>query len=167
MMTVSSLKSVHTAKRAGEIVSLQYIRALAALGVVFYHAEIQVNDVFAKGDYHLALTGRFGVDLFFILSGYVMWLSAGKKDITPRRFMAKRLARIVPLYWLVTIIAAVVAILTPTLLRSTVFDVPTLITSILFIPWPNPAAAVAGGETLVRALARTGGCEPAGEGQRR
>ena len=138
-----------TPRRETEIVSLQYVRAFAALAVVFFHAEIQVNDVFSLGRYELPLTGRFGVDLFFVLSGFVMWISSGKKAIRPGQFMARRIARIVPLYWMVTLAAAFVSLAIPTLLRSTVFDVPTIFTSLLFVPWPNPAVPPQLTENLV------------------
>lgn len=82
------------------------LRGLAAWLVVFYHmrgaitglVSQPVTDVFAKG--YLA------VDLFFMLSGFVMWLNYGEKLrnggwAAARQFWWKRVARIWPLHLLV------------------------------------------------------------------
>jgi len=73
------------------IVSIQYLRALAALAVVAYHAN---RNVFA---------GQAGVDIFFVISGYIMWMIA-RSEPTILNFISARVTRIVPLYWLATII---------------------------------------------------------------
>jgi len=73
------------------IVSIQYLRALAALAVVAYHANGRV------------FTGQAGVDIFFVISGYIMWMIA-RSEPTILNFISARVTRIVPLYWLATII---------------------------------------------------------------
>jgi exopolysaccharide production protein ExoZ len=73
------------------IVSIQYLRALAALAVVASHAQ---PDVFI---------GQAGVDIFFVISGYIMWMIA-RSEPTILNFVSARATRIVPLYWLATMI---------------------------------------------------------------
>jgi Acyltransferase family len=73
------------------IVSIQYLRALAALAVVVFHADPN------------AFTGQAGVDIFFVISGYIMWMIA-RSEPTILNFISARVTRIVPLYWLATMI---------------------------------------------------------------
>lgn len=121
---------------------LQYLRAIGALLVVYYHTALQVQDVYQADGW--VLIGRSGVDIFFVLSGFVMWTSTSSSAASPWLFLRRRLARIVPLYWAVTIGAAMVALAVPSLLRSTSFDAPLLIASLSFVPWPNPLAVARG-----------------------
>ncbi len=77
------------------LVSLQYLRAIAALGVVLVHAAERRGWRFD--------IGQMGVDIFFVLSGLMMWLIAERTPRSPGRFFADRLGRIAPTYWLATI----------------------------------------------------------------
>ncbi len=52
-------------------------------------------------------TGAMGVDIFFVISGFVMYLSG--RDLGPGEFMMHRLRRIVPLYWIITLAAFLTA----------------------------------------------------------
>lgn len=78
-------------------ISIQYLRAIAAISVVIFHATILVPGITSA--FHV---GRAGVDIFFVISGVVMWVSA--RDSEPREFVIRRLIRIVPLYWAITIL---------------------------------------------------------------
>jgi exopolysaccharide production protein ExoZ len=60
-------------------------------------------------------------------------------------FFRRRVARIVPLYWLMTLLTASIAILLPNMLKTTTFSLSKLATSLLFIPYRDP---------------QTGGMEP-------
>jgi exopolysaccharide production protein ExoZ len=121
------------------LVQLQYLRAIAALMVVYFHSVLQVPKVNSGFDWEFHLFGETGVDIFFVLSGFVMWLTTAGRQISPVEFYRRRIKRIVPLYWLATIFSAVVALVAPSILKSTVFNLPHLIASLLFLPWHNPA----------------------------
>jgi exopolysaccharide production protein ExoZ len=92
-----------------QIRSIQVLRAVAALLVAFGHlqAESVTMAAAASSGYRpilLDLTGA-GVDLFFIISGFVMVYAS--RDLFERAgggqlFLRRRVARIVPLYWAVT-----------------------------------------------------------------
>ena len=56
-------------------------------------------------------------------------------------FIANRLARIVPLYWTVTIAMCVLSFI-PGAFRTFTFDAETLIKSFLFIPYIDPTGAI-------------------------
>jgi len=84
--------------------SIQVLRAIAAIGVVLVHAGIDFN-YWGHASINWHLRGAAGVDLFFVISGFVMvYISKphfGQGD-TWMTFILRRIIRIVPLYWLVT-----------------------------------------------------------------
>ncbi|MEW9855653.1 acyltransferase family protein [Novosphingobium sp. M1R2S20] len=116
--------------------SLQWLRAVAAMSVVYFHAVIQAKHVFFIG---MTEIGETGVDIFFVLSGFIMWVTTRNSPISMGQFIGKRIERIVPLYWVLTLAVAACAIIVPHLLRSTKFDIAHLLTSLFFMPWANPA----------------------------
>jgi exopolysaccharide production protein ExoZ len=82
-----------------KFISLQYLRAIAALGVVLYHIEGGINGYMAS-DFQMRLFfwGYLGVSLFFVLSGFVISYSASLRSKSPFEFLYGRLARIYPAY---------------------------------------------------------------------
>jgi exopolysaccharide production protein ExoZ len=79
---------------------IQYLRGIAAMMVVWVHVVPLFPSIEARlGDPHW---GTAGVDLFFVISGFIMVVSTEGKSLTPWQFFENRLVRIVPLYWLVT-----------------------------------------------------------------
>ena len=79
------------------LVQLQYLRAFAALLVVYFHSILQIAKVNPSIDATAFLYGETGVDIFFVLSGFVMWLTTSGRETTPVDFARKRIRRIVPL----------------------------------------------------------------------
>lgn len=120
-------------------VQLQYIRAIAALLVVYFHAILQLEKLNPDAWITDYLFGKSGVDLFFVLSGFVMWITTSDKPQTVADFWWKRVRRVVPLYWAVTLAAAFVALIVPQILKSTQFDIPHILASLAFLPWINPS----------------------------
>jgi exopolysaccharide production protein ExoZ len=136
---------------ARPLVSLQYLRAVAALLVVYLHAAIQVNNLRGSNTSGWLEVGKCGVDIFFVLSGYVMWTStAGRSGVL--EFLRRRLVRIVPLYWIVTAAAASVALVAPRILNSTRFEIHHVLASLFFIPWRNPVVLYHPGDDLTEVL---------------
>ena len=89
--------------------NVQVLRGLAALAVVVFHAREEVDGVGIPTRLPGLLGGAFGVDVFFVVSGLVMVyasvpLFGAARSALP--FMGRRLARIVPLYWTVTLLFA-------------------------------------------------------------
>lgn len=88
---------------------LQYLRAVAAVLVVIWHASYHLWAV--RGDDVLlaktpGLSGALGVTLFFVISGYLMATLAVRSS--PGQFLLHRAIRIYPIYWIV--LAIVMAI---------------------------------------------------------
>jgi exopolysaccharide production protein ExoZ len=89
-------------KRVGRLVHLQYLRALAAISVMLYHASYYLNAIDGKS-FFLRIFGsgfgNLGVTLFFAISGYLMATLAQRSP--PSTFLVHRLIRIYPIYWIV------------------------------------------------------------------
>ncbi|EAX7731359.1 acyltransferase [Salmonella enterica] len=85
-----------------KIFSIQILRGIAALFVVCFHFRYAVNDIYAQKDIgnRLFEFGSFGVDLFFIISGFIMAMSARQNE-NLSEFFIKRFFRIYPLYFVV------------------------------------------------------------------
>ena len=90
------------------IVSLQCMRAVAAILVVIYHHMNTMREALVPGLPRFDV-GEFGVDIFFIISGFIMWTTTAGRNTTPASFMQRRIARIVPLYWALTLVTVFVS----------------------------------------------------------
>lgn len=126
---------------------VQYLRALAALAVFYYH--IVANLKGSGNDYVPAIyeVGSAGVDLFFVISGYIMAKIIWEKPFNAKNFVNSRIWRIVPLYWSATLFVFLIAAVAPNLLGSTTADIGQLIHSLFFIP--NGANPLSNTPTLV------------------
>jgi peptidoglycan/LPS O-acetylase OafA/YrhL len=134
----------------GRIASLQILRATAALLVLFQHA----TDVFAPmaspgGMAFRRSFGPFGssgVDLFFVISGFVIAHNiSSTRSTAPHLFLLGRMIRILPLFWLMSAIFAVQilstgvaiapAIWINTLTLIPITGNPNFIYPLLFVGW--------------------------------
>jgi exopolysaccharide production protein ExoZ len=80
---------------------IQYLRALAAMMVVWLHARYIIPGV--ADQLGAPYFGGAGVDLFFIISGFIMVVNTAEKDMTPAEFFCLRIVRVAPLYWVATL----------------------------------------------------------------
>lgn len=147
-------QGLHFVSRARRLESIQVLRAVAAVGVVFTHAITRIGMTFPRENQHSLFTGpggQFtagdaGVDLFFVISGLIM-LYVHHDDFgqpgAQLNFLRKRLLRIVPIYWLLTTIAVVFLIFAPKLAtnHNTGIDLPWILGSYLFLPIAPPGWA--------------------------
>ncbi len=82
-------------KENKRILELDALRGIAALAVFFYHASIYYKDSIYFSVFRFGLTG---VDLFFIISGFVIFSSIQHK--TRMQFIKSRFLRLYPAYWI-------------------------------------------------------------------
>ena len=117
--------------------NLQILRAIAVVGVVTFHiaGELQHNQSVAPVIYFIALKGFSGVDLFFIISGFIMMHSQTNNPRKPMEFFIRRLIRIVPMYYLVTLVYSTIYLMVPELFSTFRFSFPWLIASLTFASW--------------------------------
>lgn len=119
------------------VVGVQYLRAIAAALVVFVHLQEQLQR--AGHSIPLALYGSAGVDIFFVISGFVMWHTSQDHHRT-LDFYYRRIIRIVPLYWALTSVVVAMLLWTPSLVRSGSFDWAHVVASYFFVPMAHPVA---------------------------
>lgn len=121
--------------------SIQILRALAACLVLFGHCLHEAGYVAAKTG-KLPPTASFldwgiGVDIFFVVSGFIMVYTTVELFGRPRAaavFLKRRIVRIVPLYWLITTALILVYLVAPRLLNVPIDGWRSIVTSFLFIP---------------------------------
>ena len=122
-----------------KIQSLQVLRGLAAWLVVYHHY-MQIfhsfNSTSSIGEF-FSSRGGFGVDLFFVLSGFMMYLAASRPSTDGWSFFIKRLFRVFPTYWFFTVIIIIAVALIPNAFIYNQYTAYTLIQSLLFIPHEN------------------------------
>jgi exopolysaccharide production protein ExoZ len=114
---------------------IQYLRAVAALMVVWAHAQTQVpgtSDLIRLPDFGLS-----GVDIFFVISGFIMLVTTTEKPLTPRQFIELRIVRVVPLYWIMTLLMIGFALVAPGLFKTLLITPVTVVKSLLFIPYDS------------------------------
>lgn len=119
--------------------NIQILRAVAAITVVMSHAG-QTSAVYTTSTSHLAGPSAWlnlGVDLFFVISGFVIYFTTEKAKMSAGEFAVRRLQRIVPLYWLLTIVFFACVMLLPGMKSSAFTDWPKFIASLAFVSGPS------------------------------
>lgn len=117
--------------------SIQYLRAAAALMIVFYHLGLPLSRAGHDGPWPEGLAR--GVDLFFVISGFIMVVATQDSRVGPRLFLLRRFLRIAPLYFSMTAVLLLVAVINPALVQSFRFEWPHVLASFAFWPMTNPA----------------------------
>jgi exopolysaccharide production protein ExoZ len=121
---------------------IQLIRGIAATMVVVFHVGRML--LFKTGvDVTLFTTaGAAGVDLFFVVSGFIMIYTTGRRDFSPSDFLYRRLVRVAPLYWLMTLLYGAVALAVPAGFFSYQLDVFNFAAAFAFIPSYNSKGGI-------------------------
>ncbi|MFN4364859.1 acyltransferase family protein [Chryseobacterium hispalense] len=110
-----------------QINTLQILRAFAAISVLITHV-FQKSNFKPFGGYFLS--GQYGVDIFFVLSGFLIYLTT-KEQTNPWKYLKKRVFRIYPLY----LFALLFYILYLINFQDFKLDFKTLVQNILMLPW--------------------------------
>lgn len=131
------------------IQSLQVLRGVAAILVVWYH----IHGLFVKRAVELGLDGPFwftqdppvakigaiGVDIFFILSGFIIFYTTWDRKISWLDFAKRRFIRIYPLWWMALAAAVLMALIPGT---SQTLDLSELTYSLFLLPYFNEEGAI-------------------------
>ncbi len=119
--------------------NVQALRGIAVLAVVFFHLIIIER---RYGGTQTILPdwvafGMFGVDLFFVISGFVMVTVTQGKFQNLRQaflFLYHRVSRIYPLYWVYTTLALLVFLIMPGWVNSSQGGRVDILASYLLLP---------------------------------
>jgi exopolysaccharide production protein ExoZ len=133
---MQALDSLRPAIENRKLASIQYLRGFAAVAVVVSHA---ANSLLGHEGHLLDFDlGAYGVDVFFVLSGFIMFYTSFDLGMRPGNFLVKRLIRIVPLYWILSTAMFAMVVLLPRSFNRESPDLIAYLASILFIPHWNP-----------------------------
>lgn len=130
MMPPSPIPNLHQTR----LKSIQVLRGLAALIVVLFHANETILHYQWKPSYLYAMTkwGALGVDLLFVISGFVMIATTRNRGAgfdVGKAFIRDRLIRIVPLYWMLTTGMVMLLLILPSAFNQIKFDSIRVLTS--------------------------------------
>ena len=79
---------------------IQCLRAIAVILVIWAHLKFVAD--FGHNPFFASAAGASGVDIFFVISGFVISMSAERLRFDWRLFLTNRLCRIAPFYWLMS-----------------------------------------------------------------
>jgi peptidoglycan/LPS O-acetylase OafA/YrhL len=92
--------------------TLDALRGLAALAVVLFHYTYHFQRLY-PAEHHPVVSigwGHYGIDLFFVISGFVILMTLDTTRRT-RDFVVARLSRLFPTYWLAVALTFVVVLI--------------------------------------------------------
>src|SRR3954470_8421388 len=131
------------------LVYIQILRFFAALAVVAFHALGLAPKGYEVADSTLSLAlsyGGRGVDLFFVISGFIIFYTTQDPALTPGGFLRRRVERIVPLYFFVIAAFTVLALTLPAIFATPGWYTPRhILKSLAFISFTDgepPVVAV-------------------------
>lgn len=117
--------------------SVQILRGVAAWMIVVYHFMKHFGYTQRDNALH-AYFGQFGVDIFFVISGFIMALILSTREGNTKDFIVNRLVRVVPNYWFWTMAILIVGFL---IKDSNILQVTpsSVFMSLFFITHDNPS----------------------------
>jgi len=106
-----------------KLISVQALRGIAVLLVLFFHlSEVRRHYFGMLFSSNFSSFGNAGVDLFFVISGFVVVGVARRVERTGARgaldFIYDRAARIYPIYWIYSLVLIIPFLLNPALVNS-------------------------------------------------
>jgi len=126
------------------LLSIQALRGFAVLGVVLLHIQLYFSGKLQRPDLLPQFSiGAAGIDLFFVISGFIMVYATERLFGQPegrRIYFLRRIARIVPLYWVATTIMLVYVLRQYGSVENATggAGLTYVICSYLFIPYGRP-----------------------------
>lgn len=126
----------------GTLRGVQILRVVAATAVVYFHCNSP------RGGFGFPQTGAWGVDIFFVISGFIIARTAFTRR---ENFLRNRIIRVVPIYLVATSLMVSVVLAFPHRVNSAEVSPAGLIKSALFIPYEmsmRPGPILEAGWTL-------------------
>jgi exopolysaccharide production protein ExoZ len=120
--------------RPGTYQSIQALRGIAAIIVAIFHAGLRYDP--SQSTFRV---GNAGVDIFFVISGFVIWTVTVRRPASPLVFLKHRFVRLVPMYWIVTLAMVMGATLVPSAFPNMHITWPDVLLSMAFLPHLSPS----------------------------
>jgi peptidoglycan/LPS O-acetylase OafA/YrhL len=121
-----------------KLLAVQVLRALAALMVAIAHASEEAIYFFGfYPPFNSQPLGK-GVDLFFVVSGFIIYYSSIRLFQTSRpviTFLRNRALRVIPLYYLFTTLMVVAVLAFPSGVKEARLDIAQIVSSYFFLPY--------------------------------
>lgn len=124
--------------------NIQILRAVAAIMVIIHHS-VQTSNNYG---YATNLTSRIenwgasGVDIFFVISGFIMVYIDNNRPTGGWNFIIQRFTRISPSYYFLTLVLASILLVKPDIFNALEFDYLSLFHSMsftsIFLTGQNP-----------------------------
>ena len=130
-----------------KIVSLQVLRGVAATMVAGFHLhEASLSEGADPGIFRFFAGGEVGVDIFFVISGFIIfYIAKSRENLTYKKFIKARFWRIIPPYW--TIVSLyILSSISLALFFGDASNLPSLqsvIISFLLLPYPDHIIIIA------------------------
>jgi peptidoglycan/LPS O-acetylase OafA/YrhL len=128
-----------------KVYSIQYLRFLAAGSVTASHVVMEAHafKLISVETYRWIdlFPWSFGVDLFFIISGFIMSDLLSRAGRSPRdtaEFMINRIIRVMPAYWFFTALMVASMLAFSGQIEKATISVSHLVASLFLVPWRNP-----------------------------
>lgn len=121
-----------------ELHSIQAARGIAALMVLALHSYL-LDTKYLSSDVipSFAELGHLGVDVFFVISGFVMAMTTGhahRNSGNISRFIFKRLTRIYPIYWFYFFLLMPIVLYVPGIVNASQDEGPNIFRSFFLLP---------------------------------
>ena len=119
---------------------INIIRAISCSLIAIFHTTKFLNANAASLQIPFPISAP-GFHLFLLISGIVLFYTTREGD-RPLSFMARRVTRLAPLYWLMTAIAIALVLWRPWILPFANLSPESIVRSFLFIPFDDAAATL-------------------------
>jgi len=115
--------------------TIQGLRFVAALGVVVGHSAFYARERLGSPAPTLDFLGAMGVGLFFAISGFIMTrIHDEDPDQDWRRFIRRRVARVIPMYWIMTTFKLATILVAADVVITAAVDPVAVVRSYLLLP---------------------------------
>lgn len=122
------MKNIHK----NNLTNIQMLRAFAAINVVILHIFANAS-IYGFSKFNTTALwqnwGKCGVDIFFVISGFIMVYTQYHKQYSPARFFLNRAIRILPVYWVLLFIVISMHLFLPGAFLKTHFELSWAINS--------------------------------------
>jgi peptidoglycan/LPS O-acetylase OafA/YrhL len=122
-----------------DLLGIQILRGIAALAVVIHHALEQSGGAVVRfSPDWLTTAGASGVDIFFVISGFIILRISFREGCAPTRpaqFLFRRITRIYPLYWIVC--SSILALAAVGFMKQHDWGQADILPAMLLIPYPR------------------------------